>query len=212
MRLKNTVEIDQSLSILASQSGLPPLLLYRLKNKITQDIGALPISITGWVSWLINWFKLDAEARDLFLFDVRSSVLGATGLDKSGIVTDEVLDQLFQGICAWISGLPLRCVELALGGSPNSIRATNKVCPRARELVSTVLPRGFSFIMGLVTRVVTEVDPFDKQESLSRAVVEALSPAIRLGYDTPEKLAFSFANPEILSRVGVHQEYSQKVD
>lgn len=211
VKLKNTIEIDQSLSILASQSGLPPLVLYRLKIKITQDIGALPISIEKWIAWLINWFKLDAEAKELFLFDVRSSVLGATGRDKSGVITDEVLDELFRGICAWISGLPISGVELALGGSPNSIRPTNKVCPRARELVSTVLPRGFSFIMGLVTRVVTEVDPFGRQENLSIAVVEALSPAIRLGYDTPEKLAFSFANPEILSRVGVHQEYSQKI-
>ena len=61
--------------------------------------------------------------------------------------------------------------------------------------------------MGLVTRVVTEIDPYDNQENFSSEVVEALSTAVRLGYDTPEKLAFSFANPEILSRVAVHQAY-----
>lgn len=99
---------------------------------------------------------------------------------------------------------------MALGGNPDSNNATRKACPRARELVGTVLPRGLSFIMGLVTRVVTEIDPFVSQESLSSDVVEALSPAIRLGYNTPEKLAFSFANPAILSRVEVHQGYSQE--
>lgn len=58
--------------------------------------------------------------------------------------------------------------------------------------------------MGLITRVMSEVNPYEAQQGLSSDVVEALSPAIRLGYDTPEKLAFSFANPNILSRVNVH--------
>ncbi|MET1257577.1 hypothetical protein [Aliikangiella maris] len=64
--------------------------------------------------------------------------------------------------------------------------------------------------MGLITRVVTEVDPYDAQENLSPDVVDSLSSAIRLGYDTPEKLRFSLSNPSILSRVGVHQAYSQE--
>jgi hypothetical protein len=62
--------------------------------------------------------------------------------------------------------------------------------------------------MGLITRVVTEVHPYKIQESLSSEVVEALSPAIRLGYDSQEKLSFSFANPRILSRVGMHRAFS----
>ncbi len=207
VKLKDSDEIDQSLSILASQSGLPPLVLSRLKLKVTQDIGALPMSIAAWVSWLISWLKVDTETRDLLLFDVRSAVLGATGRNKNGDITDEVLDELSQGIFAWLSGLTIKDVEMALGGDPDSSNATKKSCPRSRELVGTVLPRGFSFIMGLVTRVVTEIDPYDNQENFSSEVVEALSTAVRLGYDTPEKLAFSFANPEILSRVAVHQAY-----
>ena len=97
-----------------------------------------------------------------------------------------------------------------MGGNPDSDNATAKACPRARELVGTVLPRGLSFIMGLVTRIVTEISPYDNQESLSSEVVEALSTAIRLGYDSPEKLAFSFSNSAILSRVGVHQAFNQE--
>jgi hypothetical protein len=203
-------EIDQSLSILASQSGLPPVVLFRLKQRIEQDIANLPGSILDWVAWLISWLTSDIEAREVLLSDIRSSILGATGKKKNGEITEEVLRDLIPGINSWISGMPLREVELALGGDPDSNSQTKKSCPRMRELVGSVLPRGLTFIMGLITRVVTEIDPYDTQENLSSDVVDSLSTAIRLGYDTPEKLNFSFSNPSILSRVGVHQAYSQE--
>lgn len=63
--------------------------------------------------------------------------------------------------------------------------------------------------MGFWLALVTEVNPYDTQESLSPDIVESLSTAIRLGYDTPEKLKFSFSNPAILSRTGIHQAYSK---
>lgn len=210
VKLIDSDEIDQSLSILASQSGLPPIVLSRLRAAITRNTGALPTSIKDWISWLFDWFKSDAEAKELLLFDVKMSVLGATGRNKNGDLSDDVLDALAPGIYTWLDGLPIKNVEIALGGDPDSGNPTAKACPRARELVGTILPRGLSFVMGLVTRVVTEINPYDSQESLSPEVVEALSTAIRLGYDSPEKLAFSFENPAILSRVGVHQAFIQQ--
>jgi len=190
---------------------LPPLVLFRLRAAIVQNVGALPTSINEWVIWLLNWFKTDPEAKELLLFDVKKSVLGATGRNKNGDLSDDVLDALSPGIFAWLAGSPLRDVEIALGGAPDSDNPSAKACPRARELVGTILPRGLSFVMGLVTRVVTEINPYDSQESLSSETVEALSTAIRLGYDSPEKLAFSIANPAILCRVAVHQAYFQKM-
>lgn len=201
-------EIDQSLSILASQSGLPPLVLSRLKSMIEESVGSLPVTIPDWINWLINWLKADIETRDILLFEVRSSILGSTGKSKNGPLTNEALDELQPGILSWISGQPLSNVDRALGGDPDSNRSTDKACPRARELVSSVLPRGLSFIMGLITRVVAEVDPYERQDDLRADVVEALSSAVRLGYDSPEKLAFSFENAEILARVGVHRAYA----
>ena len=145
----------------------------------------------------------------MLLSDVKPSILRATGRNKNSEVTEEVLTHLIVGINSWISGLSIKDIETSLGGEPNSNSYTKKTCPRARELVATILPRGLSFIMGLITRIVSEVDPYDTQENLSPDVVDSLSAAIRLGYDTPEKLNFSFSNPDILSRVGVHQVYSR---
>ena len=121
----------------------------------------------------------------------------------------EAIDDLIPGIVAWLAGAPLCDIERALDGAPDSNAVTHQVCPRARELVSSIIPRGLSFIMGLVTRIVEEVNPYDAQENLTANLVGALSAAVRLGYDSPEKLSFAFANPSILSRVGVHQKYSQ---
>lgn len=203
-----TDEIDEYLSILASQSGLPPQVLLRLKFKISNEVGTLPESIEDWTIWLLTWLKSDMEARDVLLFEVQTSILGSVGRSKNEPFCNEALDELIPGIISWISGQSISDIDRALGGSPDSSSATAKSCPRARELVSSVLPRGLSFIMGLITRVISEINPYETQPGLSLDVVEALSPAIRLGYDSPEKLAFSFANPNILSRVSMHHEYS----
>ena len=131
VKLKDSDEIDQSLSILASQSGLPPLVLSRLRTAIIQNVGSLPTSINEWVIWLFNWFKTDPEAKELLLFDVRKSVLGATGRNKKGDLSGDVLDALSPGIFSWLAGSPLRDVEIALGGGQIQVIHLQK---RAHEL------------------------------------------------------------------------------
>jgi hypothetical protein len=208
VELEANDEIDQYLSILASQSGLPPLVLSQLKSRIEYEVGNLPNTVEGWVIWLMDWLKSNNETRDVLLYDVSTSILGAVGRNKNDPLTNEALDELIPGISSWIKGQSISDVDRALGGNPDINAATAKACPRARELVSSVLPRGLSFIMGLITRVVTEVDPYESQEELSADIVDALSPAIRLGYDSPEKLAFSMVNPGILSRVAMHHAFA----
>ncbi len=210
VELEASDEIDEYLSILASQSGLPPLVLSRLKSRIEEGVGTLPITVEAWVIWLINWLKTDAETRDILLFEVRTSILGSVGRTKTEPLSNEALDELLPGIISWISGQSINDIDRALEGNPDSNNATSIACPRARELIGSVLPRGLSFIMGLITRVVSEVDPYELQEELSADVIDSLSAAVRLGYDSPEKLSFSFENPGILSRVGAHRQYSMQ--
>lgn len=66
------------------------------------------------------------------------------------------------------------------------------------------MPRGLSFIVGLVSHVVEEVDPFGQQEELDRQVIECLGPAVRKGYDTPAKVFLSSNTTALLSRVQLH--------
>jgi hypothetical protein len=44
-----------------------------------------------------------------------------------------------------------KSVDRALGGNPDSNGVTTKSRHRTRELTNSVLPIGFSFIMGLIT-------------------------------------------------------------
>ena len=205
-------EIDQSVAVLASQSGLSTALIVRLKQRITNLTGSLPTSVEGWLVWTIEWLTEDDDAREALLSDVKGAVLGATGSKKGedSQITSDSLDALLPGLRAWIQGSPLCEIEVLLGGEPNSTKAGERMCPRARDLVGTVIPRGLSFVIGLVSHVVEEVDPFEEQEELGEELVEALGAAVRKGFDTPEKLVFATENPTILSRVQVHQAWAHQ--
>jgi superfamily II DNA/RNA helicase len=203
-------DIDQTVAVLASQSGLSTGLLMQLKKKIAAGAGSLPLTVKEWLIWTVQWLAEDETARVSLLHDVKGAVLGASGRKKDGELTAEALSGLLPGLLAWIQGEPVCAIEAALGGEPDSASPAKQVCPRARELISSVIPRGFSFVIGLVSHVVEEVDPFDEQENLSRQLVECLGTAVRKGCDSPEKVFFAGENPGILSRVQVHDSWAQQ--
>lgn len=217
--------LDPSIFDLASQSGLPGSLLQRLKAKIQAEAGDLPTSVPDWVKWAIAWLVSDQPARELLLFDVANSIAAITkkkkksGKTKSAApatkeppLASTAVQALLPGVMAWIEGKPLREIEIILGGDPDSHLDSLRICPRARELVRSVIPRALSFTLGLVARVVEDVDPFDQQADLRRDLVDILGTAVRLGFDTPEK--FSFANESTIkwSRVQAHAAWATRHD
>ena len=205
----NPDSVDSKMAALASQSGLSTDLLLRLRKKIAEGAGSLPTTVEDWVIWTISWLTQDPDACTSLLYDVKNAVLGACGAKKDGEITPNELEAILPGLLGWIRGKPLAEIEKELGGEPNAKSDTKRACPRARELVSSVIPRGFSFVMGLVSHVVGEVDPFSTQENLRLGVVECLGTAVRKGYDSPEKVSFAGNNPTVLSRVQMHQLWFQ---
>jgi hypothetical protein len=140
--------------------------------------------------------------------DVATAVRGATGWAKKGEVSVEVLDDLLPGINAWIEGKPIAIIETLLKGNPNGGTEAERICPRSRDLIGTVVPRGLSFVLGIVSSAVLELDPFDQQEGLSRELIEALSTSVRLGFDTLEKQMFAISNTKLLGRVQAHEAWA----
>jgi hypothetical protein len=185
-------------------------LLSKLKKRVADNVGSLPVTVEDWLIWTVNWLAEDDNALKSLLYDVKRSVLGACGRKKDNDISAEELMLILPGLLAWIKGMPLATIEKELGGDPNAASQSKQVCPRARELVGCVIPRGFSFVMGLVSHVIGEVDPFDTQEDLSRQLVECLGTAVRKGYNTPEKVLFAGDHPTVLSRVQMHELWTQQ--
>lgn len=193
---------DGTSAILASQSGLSSEVVIRLKKRINSSIGSLPTSISSWTEWMTDWLIDDNEACNELLADTQKAILATTKDKKS--IDEDVMRHVLGGVLAWISGKPLAEIETILGGEPLADAITKRTCPRARSLASAVIPRGYSFVLGLIAHVVKEVDPFEAQEDLDRQMVECMSTALRLGYDTAEKMFFARDEKDALGRVQAH--------
>ncbi|HHK7932050.1 DEAD/DEAH box helicase [Serratia marcescens] len=197
--------------LMASQSGLPLDLLERLRFRLLDGRGTLSITIEGWIDWTIDWLKDDVPAREYLLRDVFRSATAAAGKSATSPVNSDTLDALVPGIKRWITGKPLNEIETSLGGDPNGKSETQKMCPRARELISTFIPRGLSFIIGVVARMVEELDLASSQEGLDESFLKSLPASVRRGFDMVEKLEFANANKEILSRVQLHKLFDERL-
>lgn len=202
-------EIDKSIAILASRSGLSVDLLIALKDRIRADIGTLPSSVDKWLSWTVQWLIDDEDARSWLLGDISAGILTVCGKRKGKDIEPADLTHVLKGLHAWTNGHPLCVIEDLLGGAPNAKAPTKRICPRSRALVGTVIPRGISFILGLISHVVKDVNPFEQQEDLDKQLVECLSTAVRRGFNSTEKLFFASKNPSILSRVQVHEAWKK---
>lgn len=194
---------------LASQSGIPFIILERLKLKLLDNKGHLPTLISDWVEWAINWLIEDQESRNYLLHDVYSSILTAVGIPSNSSLDETVLLALLPGIQGWISGKPLKEIEQLLGGNPEGTTPTAKLCPRARELVTTFIPRGLSFIMMLISQMIKELELYKLQDDLDKNLVNSFSIAVRKGFDSLEKLEFANAHKNIYGRVQLHKLYNQ---
>jgi superfamily II DNA/RNA helicase len=208
---KEAVEDDPQavVVLMASQSGLPFDLLERLRTRISQGIGELPTTIEGWVDWTMDWLKTDVAAREHLLRDVQRSATASAGKTAKSAVNGDILDTLLPGIKGWISGKPLNEIERALGGDPDGKSDTAKMCPQARDLIATFIPRGLSFIMGVISRMAEEMNATGAQEDLEQGTLQSLAAAVRRGFDTVSKLEFANSHRDILGRVQLHTLYQE---
>lgn len=203
----NSGNFDKTIAILASQSGLSSEIVLRLQNRIIAAKENLPTNIPDWIVWTSEWLTGDEEARSELLGDIKKGILAAAGRSQGAQLDGEVLRDILPGLLSWVKGESLSKIEEILKGKPNAKEITKRTCPRARALASVVIPRGYSFVLGLVAHVLQEVDLFDGPD---QKVVEVMSSALRLGYDTPDKLFFARDNKDALGRVQAHLLWQQK--
>jgi superfamily II DNA/RNA helicase len=202
---------DPLVLLLSSQSGLEPDHLDRLRQRLAEATGRLPVSIGGWLDWILDWLKAEGTARDDLLLDVRRAVNRATGRTASSVPDEAAVEALRAPLKAWVEGKPLDQIEEILGGNPSSTTGNAHLLPRAREMAGTIIPRGLSFIAGVVGRMTEEAELPAKQPALSPQLLQNLGACIRRGFDTVPKLEFAYANRELFGRVQTHKAYDDAI-
>jgi hypothetical protein len=200
--------LDSATAQLATQSGLPAQLLMDLRDRIRDELGALPTTVDGWLEWTIRWLDSDAKARTALFGDILKNILAMLGKTSKEKIAEGDFLKLLPALRAWIAGQTIRQIEVELGGSPNAATPTQRLCPRARELVGTLVPRGLSFTFGLISKIVKELDAGNAQPQLDMHMIEALAAVIRKGYDSPAKLFYASQHRSILSRVQMHAAFA----
>ena len=201
-------EWDSVVVGLASKTGLPLDLLERLRNKLDAAAADLPTSVVGWVHFIFGWLQEDVAARDHLMAGVREAALKATGAATTSKLMKSTLVDIEPAVMAWLHGEPLNAIERILKGDPDAKAPTKAICPRARELASTFVVRGVSFIAGVVARMVMDMDLTSNDDPEASQVVQSLAAAVRRGFDSPEKLAFANGHPQVLGRVELHRLYA----
>src|SRR5690606_15706104 len=83
--------VDNTIATLASQSGLSMDLLLRLRKRISDGAGSLPVTVEDWLVWTVTWLVEDHDARTSLLYDVKRPILGACGKKKDGELTPDAL-------------------------------------------------------------------------------------------------------------------------
>lgn len=205
---RNTETDDTFLQELSAQSGAPMSALAALRNRMTANAGALPTTIADWVLWVLTWLAEDELSREALLGREAQAILGAVGQKKSSALTSNAIRDLHPGVLSWLTGEPLSNIERALGGDPDE----DIDCPRARELVTRIVPLGLSFVFGLVAVTAKKVTESIEEDVSPSSVLDCLPTAVRRGFDSPLKLAFADVRKGLLSRVQYHSAFAAEVD
>jgi hypothetical protein len=76
-------------------------------------------------------------------------------------------------------------------------------------LLGALIPRGLSFTLGLISKVMKDLQIADAHPEIDMRLIEILATVVRKGYDSPEKLAYASLHKSILSRVQMHAAFAQ---
>jgi hypothetical protein len=200
--------LDSATAVLATQSGLSAQLLMDLRDRIRDQLETPPTSILGWLEWTISWLDQDENAREALFGDVGSDICAMLGKPAKRGVESGDFAKLLPALNAWITGKSIREIDIALGGAPDGDSERQRICPRARELLGALIPRSLSFTLGLISKMTKDLETAETHPHIDMHVIEALSAAVRKGYDSPEKLTYASQRKSILSRVQMHAAFA----
>jgi hypothetical protein len=156
------------------------------------------------MDWLIDLFRNDRDTFEALLgSDVETALYVMRGKKSGGSATDAELLRLKEGLRAWLTGLPMCDIELALGAGDVGH------CPRARDLALKLGSRRLYLAASSLAEAVRVILARNARPIPQPAVLETFAYAIRRGLDHPDKVAFAHLRPTIRSRVLLHVAFAR---
>jgi hypothetical protein len=129
------------------------------------------------------------------------------GTKSPPALTPAEFDRLKAGLRAWVTGEPFDRIEVALGVTADDVDA----CMRSRDLVLKLANRRLYLVAAAIAELVKEKLAALEAKAVNPAVLEILPIAVRRGWDTPERAAFSHRHPAIRGRVATHRAFAARL-
>jgi hypothetical protein len=145
------------------------------------------------------------QYEGLLGLDVAIALYVMRGKKTGGPASDAEFIRLKKGLRAWLTGLPMREVELALRADADDIGH----CDRARDLALKLVSRSLYLAASSLAETVRVILARNGRPVQQPAVLETLAYGIRRGLDHPEKIAFAHLRPTIRSRVLLHAAFDR---
>ena len=201
-------EHDARYRSISATVGLSVEVIRSLAQRLDSSTPSEGASVTEWCHWIFSWLLEHPEAFGQILrSDELDSLFGRpfNKMKEEAERAGYAVPRLNKLAHCWMSGQPLRDLEVALGVEPAKL----KTCDGARKFVLRIVP-SLAYAFSLPVLLMQYLESTDEGDADSIPLqLSQLAYCIRHGFDTHEKAALSHhLRNERLSRVMLHERFS----
>ncbi len=169
---------------LSSVSGIPVFQIRQLHADLTEVIDSLG-NVDSALAWYMEWLSDSTERIGCFLrIPTLEQSLGEFNTLNSQERCDYFTSQLLGYVGLWISGAPIRDIELAMGTPEQNL---NK-CEKARKFIIRVIPE-ISYSANILSQVYSFHSESSEEGLPELLHIKLLGRFIRIGVNSLEKYA-----------------------
>jgi hypothetical protein len=192
----------------AASHGLTAEPLGSARARMETNLQNLPVTISGWLEWLVDFFHADRAAYAALMdTDAETALAIMRGTKQGGPPTAAEFEKLKGALLLWVQGGTFRDIEGRLGAAAAAIRC----CPRTRDLILKLANRRLYLILSAIGEIARQLYADHELAPPQPSVLETLAAATRKGLDTPQKVAFDQASVTKRSRLRTHAGFAQQI-
>ena len=192
---------------LSSISGIPISLIRQLHAALIENIDNLH-NVHDVMAWYMGWLSGSVERLSNFLrmqtldYELGTNYRDLNGQEKCQYFSNELLNL----VGMWISGSTLREVELEMGTQENRL----KICEKARKFSIRIVPE-IAYAANILSQVYGFHIADNENGEIEKLHIKLLGRLVRVGVNSPEKLALNIVLGNNEGRVSTHEFYNELV-